>query len=518
MLIDELDRLRDEEVRTVAQLVRAVADFQHVSYVLAYDQRRVEEALGSDLPGDLAGHRERGRAYLEKLVHIPLPLPLATPAELRELLRGEVLAIGTENRFEPDMLAGERGLRLLELLTEQVLQTPREVVRATGAFRVLASMIGAEAEPVDLLAFAVLQTKFPDLYQDLRDRPNLFAPDLGTGRGVSAWLEVRQKREPEEHLALQFPGKTLSEAATALVRFLFPLPEDRDQLGDRSDTLRNRRALMIALRLGLPPGTIPRAETERFFRLTQEEALSFLVRARDEDALPDFLDRAMAFYPSMREPSDAFWPAVAEMLRRSPAAWKARYPPIRDSIEGFADLATARLRVQAGERARFRHIAEVLLEGRDPHILPMWLQSHALAYGMFGLPKRSRRGETAFLEAEELDTAMQRQADWVHPAFCDGTLFYELYNLLALHQLVDAGRWDAACSTRMQTLLAQPDGADQLALLGFGGHFMTERPFILRLVDESTFLKRMKERLTEVEGSGGDASLIAALRKSLGRD
>jgi predicted KAP-like P-loop ATPase len=43
VLIDELDRLRDDEVRTVAQLVRAVADFPHVSYVLAYDQRRVED-------------------------------------------------------------------------------------------------------------------------------------------------------------------------------------------------------------------------------------------------------------------------------------------------------------------------------------------------------------------------------------------------------------------------------------------------------------------------------------------
>jgi predicted KAP-like P-loop ATPase len=46
VLIDELDRVENAEVRTVAQLVRSVLDFPKVSYLLAYDPRRVAEALG----------------------------------------------------------------------------------------------------------------------------------------------------------------------------------------------------------------------------------------------------------------------------------------------------------------------------------------------------------------------------------------------------------------------------------------------------------------------------------------
>src|SRR5215472_5544486 len=61
VLIDEIDRLADSEVRALAQLLGAVADFGHFSYLVAYDADRVAPALGD---GD--GDTRRGRAYLEK--------------------------------------------------------------------------------------------------------------------------------------------------------------------------------------------------------------------------------------------------------------------------------------------------------------------------------------------------------------------------------------------------------------------------------------------------------------------
>lgn len=46
VLIDELDRIEDGEIRAVAQLVKAVADFPQISYLLTYDRPRVVQALG----------------------------------------------------------------------------------------------------------------------------------------------------------------------------------------------------------------------------------------------------------------------------------------------------------------------------------------------------------------------------------------------------------------------------------------------------------------------------------------
>jgi hypothetical protein len=53
-----VDRVEDEEIRTVAQLVRSVADFPGISYVLAYDSKRVIQALGN---GAMDQREERGR-------------------------------------------------------------------------------------------------------------------------------------------------------------------------------------------------------------------------------------------------------------------------------------------------------------------------------------------------------------------------------------------------------------------------------------------------------------------------
>lgn len=77
VLIDELDRVEDAEVRAVAQLVRAVADFPGISYLLAYDRDRVVEALGG-------GNSDRGAAYLENGKDRPVGDPLAHRRELRD--------------------------------------------------------------------------------------------------------------------------------------------------------------------------------------------------------------------------------------------------------------------------------------------------------------------------------------------------------------------------------------------------------------------------------------------------
>ena len=62
VLIDELDRIEDEEIRMVAQLVRSVADFPGISYVLAYDAERVMRALGGSENSSAGGLISR-RSY-----------------------------------------------------------------------------------------------------------------------------------------------------------------------------------------------------------------------------------------------------------------------------------------------------------------------------------------------------------------------------------------------------------------------------------------------------------------------
>src|SRR5688572_29901269 len=81
-MIDDIDRLARKEIQTILRLVKLTARFQHVSYILAFDDEIVAAALGERY-GE--GGSASGRRFLEKIVQVPLHLPPADSNELRKL-------------------------------------------------------------------------------------------------------------------------------------------------------------------------------------------------------------------------------------------------------------------------------------------------------------------------------------------------------------------------------------------------------------------------------------------------
>jgi predicted KAP-like P-loop ATPase len=63
VLIDELDRVDDTDVREMARTVKAIGDLPNISYLIAYDRPRVEQALGA-----------HGPDYIKKLVQFTVSL------------------------------------------------------------------------------------------------------------------------------------------------------------------------------------------------------------------------------------------------------------------------------------------------------------------------------------------------------------------------------------------------------------------------------------------------------------
>ena len=172
VLIDELDRIEDDEIRTVAQLVRSVVDFSGISYVLAYDSDRVMQALGAG--GRQKDRLDRGRAYLEKIVQLQIPIPITIADEITRLLRAEIKALQSQLRLPEEFEDIPRFQRLNRLLVENVISTPRDIRRLVGTFHVLASMLYGEVDFVDLLAYSALLIKAPATVAKMRGEPDEF--------------------------------------------------------------------------------------------------------------------------------------------------------------------------------------------------------------------------------------------------------------------------------------------------------------------------------------------------------
>ncbi|MBK6741836.1 MAG: hypothetical protein IPG66_02230 [Hydrogenophilales bacterium] len=73
VILDDLDRLNREEIRTVFQLIKFIDDFRHVTYLLAFDDDQVARAL------DEGGDEAAGRRYLAKIVQAAFRIPPLFP-------------------------------------------------------------------------------------------------------------------------------------------------------------------------------------------------------------------------------------------------------------------------------------------------------------------------------------------------------------------------------------------------------------------------------------------------------
>ncbi|NLZ95295.1 MAG: hypothetical protein GX921_05650 [Bacteroidales bacterium] len=72
VLIDDLDRLDANEILRVIQLIRNIADFPNVVFLVAYD----EEYVLKQLQGRIGETREDCQLYIQKIFTIPHYLPL----------------------------------------------------------------------------------------------------------------------------------------------------------------------------------------------------------------------------------------------------------------------------------------------------------------------------------------------------------------------------------------------------------------------------------------------------------
>ena len=78
IVIDDIDRLNNVEIRQIFQLIKSLGDFPNTIYLLAFDKNVVINALGKVQEGS-------GREYLEKIIQIPFEVPLADKQEIEPL-------------------------------------------------------------------------------------------------------------------------------------------------------------------------------------------------------------------------------------------------------------------------------------------------------------------------------------------------------------------------------------------------------------------------------------------------
>jgi len=164
IVIDDIDRLTNTQIRDIFQLVKSVGDLPYIIYILAMDREIVARALTEV-------HQTDGSRYLEKIIQMPVELPKLSKAELNVILSKKIDEI--VDKF-PDKIVGDKWYRI-EVLTNCVypyITTLRDINRLINIFQFRYGMLYEETSFEDMLGITTLAVFEPKLYRWIYNNKN----------------------------------------------------------------------------------------------------------------------------------------------------------------------------------------------------------------------------------------------------------------------------------------------------------------------------------------------------------
>lgn len=339
VMVDDIDRLRKEEIVDVVRLVRLVGDFPNLIYLLAFDLGEVESALGDS--------REDGRAYLDKIVHISHSLPPVRPEELTLVLQASL----SEAIPEPSAYRFDRE-RLVDLFWTEVrpmFTNVRDIRRYVNVLATTLALLGDEVDLADILALEALRLFEPEAFEAIVEARYALTGARSPTTGLDIGWLMGKGDEKAEELITRIPALAprRPEQVRKILRELFPLSEVHFGGADfgsgfAQEWKRTRRVadievLDIYLYRRLAPGALPAREVEKavvaladpeqlreiFDRLGDDELRGLFSRLADfEGAFPDkapevaidaILARGVGFGDSFRDMSGSM--LIVRLLR-----------------------------------------------------------------------------------------------------------------------------------------------------------------------------------------------------------
>ncbi|MET7609258.1 P-loop NTPase fold protein [Streptomyces avermitilis] len=322
VLIDDIDRLSQREIRDLLRLVRLNGSFPRIIYVLCFDRAVVETALD--------GEGIDGAAYLEKIVRTSVEVPPATDESIADLLIRGVTECLRDIPVGP--LDESRWADVFWQVVRPLFTTLREIKRFLSSLSLTARSVGEEVGIVDLVALEAIRVQHPRAYDAIfQNVPLLTEVQSSFGRDDGA----RERNTPALQSIIDLFPASVGKSA---IRLLFPAAQlytenvwhgkDSQQAWKRDRRVAHAQILRYYRHLELPEGTAPSVQVQMVAHaIDSEEGLRDALSRVPDEHLEDVLDRLLAHLVSV--PSEAIQSTVTVLLEV--------FPRLRVESKGFFD-------------------------------------------------------------------------------------------------------------------------------------------------------------------------------------
>lgn len=173
VIIDDIDRLPNDQVRMVFQLVASLAKLPKINYLLSFDEEVVTRALSEVQKCD-------GAEYLEKVVQVPVRLPSISSGDLERILLKDINAIFEAFSYRREDLDDKRWNGVCLTFLNNRFSTIREVRRFSNALEAKLTILPRFCCFEDVVALAVLELKVPKVVDWVRVHKDFLCGTIGS--------------------------------------------------------------------------------------------------------------------------------------------------------------------------------------------------------------------------------------------------------------------------------------------------------------------------------------------------
>lgn len=170
IVIDDIDRLMDQEVELIFRLIKGIADFDNITYLLLFDREVVSQSL-------VKYKAEKGSKYLDKIIQYPLTIPQSHSSTIIKLLTDrldELLVSMGEGNYHFD----EKDWGDVYRLLNRYIKNVRDVNKVFDAFSFEYVSISKDVNFVDFFVITLIRLHAHELYLVIKDNPELFNYEL----------------------------------------------------------------------------------------------------------------------------------------------------------------------------------------------------------------------------------------------------------------------------------------------------------------------------------------------------
>ncbi|HMQ70180.1 MAG TPA: P-loop NTPase fold protein [Ignavibacteria bacterium] len=213
IVIDDIDRLNNLEIKQIFQLVKSLADFPNIIYILSFDRNIVTKILDEEQSGN-------GKEYLEKIIQIPIEIPQVSREYLYPILfKGidELLLPIEIDEFDKYYWSNIFNYGISDYFTNL-----RKIKRYLNILKFGYKLVNEDVNPVDFLILTSFQVFLPELYNEIKGNKNLFTSESKSFLDFSLSKELSEEKMEYERILKQNANVISEENLHNILSRMFP--------------------------------------------------------------------------------------------------------------------------------------------------------------------------------------------------------------------------------------------------------------------------------------------------------